>query len=290
MSKPTRWVKTPCLIASAPSSDEHSEIQRGKGEQGRGEKALEGGKQGKVAFVHGQIEDSGYMQIATRSADTSSSKELVDPNSEPERLLRAVRRERAKRLNEKSTMGEQQDCFNALKLRDQVIPSAHDFRSSIARPTGYIVFTGKGDVKTIDNSPNPTLGVYDSLVSFKGGVPLLVWDSNVPCCGNASAFPIRGGEKERASSKEVRSLAKEDNLVEPSLCFESLSKLPSLKGTPPVTDLREEREASSPRKQVAHPKSREVELFSERGATLSKVARLWKELEVSRAEVMCHQA
>ncbi|KAL5997156.1 hypothetical protein ACLOJK_008084 [Asimina triloba] len=61
----------------------------------------------------------------TRNADTSSSKELVDPNSEPERLLRAIRKERAKRQIEKSIMGEQQqDRFNGLKLRDQAIPNA----------------------------------------------------------------------------------------------------------------------------------------------------------------------
>ncbi|KAL5987982.1 hypothetical protein ACLOJK_035744 [Asimina triloba] len=47
-----------CQIASIKGvgsfGDDHTETQRSKGEQGRGEKALEGGKQGRVAFVHDQ--------------------------------------------------------------------------------------------------------------------------------------------------------------------------------------------------------------------------------------------
>ncbi|KAL5990340.1 hypothetical protein ACLOJK_011238 [Asimina triloba] len=105
-------------MQSTPTSSLHhpkavSMADNCKGEGGRHtEEERRARRQKGVDGKRGGDPDLGSKREACRRPERRSgaAKELVDPNSEPERLLRAVRRERAKRLNEKSTMGEQQDC------------------------------------------------------------------------------------------------------------------------------------------------------------------------------------
>ncbi|KAL5986222.1 hypothetical protein ACLOJK_014555 [Asimina triloba] len=140
-----------------------------------------------------------------------------------------------------------------------------------------------GDVNTIDNSPDPMmrwkLRLFFTQLALERDVWGILdrWEEFLCWCGTlahlivAVSVPslLEAERKKGCLRKRAGSLAEED----------SLSKLPSLEGTPPTTDLGEERGASLSREQVVRPESREVEFLYEHKAALSEVTRLQASLQ-----------
>ncbi|KAL5980909.1 hypothetical protein ACLOJK_028829 [Asimina triloba] len=157
---------------------------------------------------------------------------------------------------------------------------------------GYAVFTGKGNVKAIDNSPDLTPGWKDVWGILKRWVvplpePIFELVAGLIVSQQLALIYFRRIVFCWFPSKEeflhwARSLEEEDNSVELNSSSGGVFELPPLEGTSLVADLGEEKGASSPRDQVAHPRLREAEL--------SEVARFREELEVSRAKVVRLQA
>ncbi|KAL5985052.1 hypothetical protein ACLOJK_038889, partial [Asimina triloba] len=166
----------------------------------------------------------------------------------------------------------------------------------LSRRLGYVMFTRRGDVKTIDNSLDPTQGRKSRFFFAREAGDLLVANPDVFSgeeflywCGTSTRLVaavsvpslLEAERKKGHLCKRARSSIEGDSLVEPCPSSEGLSELLSLEWTPLETDLGEEREVSLPHDQVSCLELREAELLYECKAALSKV---------SRAKVMCLQA
>ncbi|KAL6013348.1 hypothetical protein ACLOJK_003841 [Asimina triloba] len=177
---------------------------------------------------------------------------------------------------------------------------------------GYAVLSGRGGMKIIYNSPDPTpewksrrrffclCGASTHLIAM-ASVPSLPEEERKygkkECLRKRERSSTKGEPvRERrtnlqvATTPRVASAIASEASMEPDLSFEGFSGLPPLEGTPQVSDIEEERDVSLLYEYVILLRSRKSKLLSKHEAVRSKAARLQEELEVSRAEVTRLQA